>query len=243
MQCSLHCLWQTINGKLYFLETEPYLNWESAAPKELPWIWFLSLLVQTCHFHWCFRLWRNKIWKSSTCMIFKMLLSFDINTVVRKWFPNLKKASNFLSSCVCVAWSSFILTSADCSCSPRPWTVAFGCGTCAPASVFASCRATTAPSPLSASAETVTPWSGRENWLTGSLFFSLFYCCVIDLTYSYWLVWMLCSSGRDKICTVWDLKSQQAKRTVPVYEVRCEVFLSFMVNKYKQKLLSLLSRL
>ncbi|XP_015242994.1 PREDICTED: transducin beta-like protein 3 [Cyprinodon variegatus] len=26
------------------------------------------------------------------------------------------------------------------------------------------------------------------------------------------------SSGRDKICTVWDLKSQQAKRTVPVYE-------------------------
>ncbi|XP_061158421.1 transducin beta-like protein 3 [Syngnathus typhle] len=26
------------------------------------------------------------------------------------------------------------------------------------------------------------------------------------------------SSGRDKICTVWDLKSQTAKRTVPVYE-------------------------
>ncbi|KAE8283138.1 Transducin beta-like protein 3 [Larimichthys crocea] len=26
------------------------------------------------------------------------------------------------------------------------------------------------------------------------------------------------SSGRDKICTVWDLKSQKAKRTVPVYE-------------------------
>ncbi|XP_012727820.2 transducin beta-like protein 3 [Fundulus heteroclitus] len=26
------------------------------------------------------------------------------------------------------------------------------------------------------------------------------------------------SSGRDKICTVWDLKSRQAKRTVPVYE-------------------------
>uniref|UniRef100_A0A8C3AKT6 Transducin beta like 3 n=1 Tax=Cyclopterus lumpus TaxID=8103 RepID=A0A8C3AKT6_CYCLU len=26
------------------------------------------------------------------------------------------------------------------------------------------------------------------------------------------------SSGRDKICTVWDLKAQKAKRTVPVYE-------------------------
>ncbi|XP_008286142.1 transducin beta-like protein 3 [Stegastes partitus] len=26
------------------------------------------------------------------------------------------------------------------------------------------------------------------------------------------------SSGRDKICTVWDLKTRQAKRTVPVYE-------------------------
>lgn len=26
------------------------------------------------------------------------------------------------------------------------------------------------------------------------------------------------SSGRDKICTVWDLKSREAKRTVPVYE-------------------------
>ncbi|KAM7372061.1 hypothetical protein PAMP_009256 [Pampus punctatissimus] len=26
------------------------------------------------------------------------------------------------------------------------------------------------------------------------------------------------SSGRDKICTVWDLKTQKAKRTVPVYE-------------------------
>ncbi|KAM6905329.1 transducin beta-like protein 3 [Xenentodon cancila] len=26
------------------------------------------------------------------------------------------------------------------------------------------------------------------------------------------------SSGRDKICTVWDLKARQAKRTVPVYE-------------------------
>ncbi|XP_061605673.1 transducin beta-like protein 3 [Phyllopteryx taeniolatus] len=26
------------------------------------------------------------------------------------------------------------------------------------------------------------------------------------------------SSGRDKICTVWDLKSQTAKRTVPIYE-------------------------
>lgn len=29
-----------------------------------------------------------------------------------------------------------------------------------------------------------------------------------------------CSSGRDKICTVWDLKQQKAKRTIPVYEVR-----------------------
>lgn len=28
-----------------------------------------------------------------------------------------------------------------------------------------------------------------------------------------------CSSGRDKICTVWDLKTRKAKRTVPVYEV------------------------
>lgn len=32
----------------------------------------------------------------------------------------------------------------------------------------------------------------------------------------------ICSSGRDKICTVWDLKSQKAKRTVPVYEVNKE---------------------
>ncbi|KAJ8251192.1 hypothetical protein GJAV_G00218310 [Gymnothorax javanicus] len=29
---------------------------------------------------------------------------------------------------------------------------------------------------------------------------------------------MMVSSGRDKICTVWDLKSQEAVRTVPVYE-------------------------
>ena len=30
----------------------------------------------------------------------------------------------------------------------------------------------------------------------------------------------VCSSGRDKICTVWDLETRKAKRTVPVYEVR-----------------------
>lgn len=30
----------------------------------------------------------------------------------------------------------------------------------------------------------------------------------------------ICSSGRDKICTVWDLKQQTAKRAIPVYEVR-----------------------
>lgn len=29
----------------------------------------------------------------------------------------------------------------------------------------------------------------------------------------------ICSSGRDKICTVWDLKTKKAKRAVPVYEV------------------------
>lgn len=27
------------------------------------------------------------------------------------------------------------------------------------------------------------------------------------------------SSGRDKICVVWDLRSHQATRTVPVFEV------------------------
>lgn len=30
----------------------------------------------------------------------------------------------------------------------------------------------------------------------------------------------ICSSGRDQICTVWDLKTRKATRTVPVYEVR-----------------------
>lgn len=51
--------------------------------------------------------------------------------------------------------------------------------------------------------------------------------CVCVLQSHYSAVTSLCfspdgdtmvSSGRDKICTVWDLKAQKAKRTVPVYE-------------------------
>uniref|UniRef100_A0A4W6DU19 Transducin beta like 3 n=1 Tax=Lates calcarifer TaxID=8187 RepID=A0A4W6DU19_LATCA len=51
--------------------------------------------------------------------------------------------------------------------------------------------------------------------------------CVCVLQSHYSTVTSLCfspdggtmvSSGRDKICTVWDLKTQKAKRTVPVYE-------------------------
>lgn len=38
-----------------------------------------------------------------------------------------------------------------------------------------------------------------------------------------------CSSGRDKICTVWDLKSRTARRTVPVYEVNSHTLLSSRV--------------
>uniref|UniRef100_A0A3Q3W6A1 U3 small nucleolar RNA-associated protein 13 C-terminal domain-containing protein n=1 Tax=Mola mola TaxID=94237 RepID=A0A3Q3W6A1_MOLML len=37
------------------------------------------------------------------------------------------------------------------------------------------------------------------------------------------------SSGRDNICTVWDLESRKAKRTVPVYEVRLKWFASRIV--------------
>uniref|UniRef100_A0A4W5L185 Transducin beta like 3 n=1 Tax=Hucho hucho TaxID=62062 RepID=A0A4W5L185_9TELE len=37
------------------------------------------------------------------------------------------------------------------------------------------------------------------------------------------------SSGRDKICTVWDLKSRTARRTVPVYEVNSHTLLSSRV--------------
>lgn len=36
----------------------------------------------------------------------------------------------------------------------------------------------------------------------------------------YCVLMFICSSGRDKICTVWNLKGRKAKRTVPVYEVR-----------------------
>lgn len=41
------------------------------------------------------------------------------------------------------------------------------------------------------------------------------------------------SSGRDKVCTVWDLKSRKAKRTVPVYEVK--LFKSFLFLKGKKR--------
>ena len=42
---------------------------------------------------------------------------------------------------------------------------------------------------------------------------STVYCCIVSGPPA-------CSSGRDKICTVWDLKTRTATRTVPVYEVR-----------------------
>lgn len=48
------------------------------------------------------------------------------------------------------------------------------------------------------------------------------------------LLFLFRSSGRDKVCTVWDLKSRKAKRTVPVYEVKR--FKSFLFLKEKKRL-------
>uniref|UniRef100_A0A8B9M624 Transducin beta like 3 n=1 Tax=Accipiter nisus TaxID=211598 RepID=A0A8B9M624_9AVES len=39
----------------------------------------------------------------------------------------------------------------------------------------------------------------------------------------------LVSSGRDKICMVWDLKTRESKRTVPVYEVKLHFIYSFEI--------------
>lgn len=69
-------------------------------------------------------------------------------------------------------WSSSTQTSAGWSSSPPQWTAAFGCGTWAPASVCACCRATTAQWPLSASAPMVTPWSGTAHVANQSLSWS-----------------------------------------------------------------------
>lgn len=40
---------------------------------------------------------------------------------------------------------------------------------------------------------------------------------------------LTCSSGRDKICMVWDLKTRESKRTVPVYEVKLHFIYSFEI--------------
>lgn len=35
---------------------------------------------------------------------------------------------------------------------------------------------------------------------------------------------LTCSSGRDKICMVWNLETRESKRTVPIYEVKLIFF-------------------
>lgn len=37
-----------------------------------------------------------------------------------------------------------------------------------------------------------------------------------------------CSSGRDKICMVWNLKTRESIRTIPIYEVKLH-FYSFEI--------------